>query len=69
MRAMSYYLIPVTTTQFDPAIQHLLRLLQGDRAALKRLVNAAIAKYPGKPAAWYLEKVTHDLERERGALR
>ncbi|MEH2261020.1 hypothetical protein [Nostoc sp.] len=43
----------------------LLRMLQGDNAAVDRLLRQQIETYPGKHFGWYLEKVTYDLERDR----
>jgi hypothetical protein len=49
----------------DHYISQILKLLHGDKVALKRLVYGAIARYPGHRAEWYLQKVLWDLQRDR----
>lgn len=43
----------------------LLTLLKGDVPAAKRLLLQQRRKNPGQSDNWYLEKVIHDLERDR----
>ncbi|OYD99816.1 hypothetical protein CDG79_38710 [Nostoc sp. 'Peltigera membranacea cyanobiont' 232] len=43
----------------------LLTLLKGDVATAKRLLAQQRRKSPGQSDNWYLEKVIHDLERDR----
>jgi hypothetical protein len=43
----------------------LLRLLHDDQAAAVRLFNHAQMKYPDRSINWCVEKVIHDLERDR----
>ncbi|MEH1981403.1 MAG: hypothetical protein V7L27_19405 [Nostoc sp.] len=43
----------------------LLTLLKGDVPAAKRLLIQQRRKKPGQTDNWYLEKVIHDLERDR----
>ncbi len=43
----------------------LLILLKGDVASAKRLLAQQRRKNPGQSDNWYLEKVIHDLERDR----
>ncbi|AKG21282.1 hypothetical protein IJ00_08185 [Calothrix sp. 336/3] len=43
----------------------LVRLLHGDSAAANRLVDAQRLKTPAKGEEWILEKVIHDLGRDR----
>jgi hypothetical protein len=43
----------------------LLVLLKGDVATAKRLLKQQRQKHPGRSDNWYLEKVIHDLERDR----
>ncbi|HIK15311.1 MAG TPA: hypothetical protein IGS53_08515 [Leptolyngbyaceae cyanobacterium M33_DOE_097] len=47
-------------------LNELVVLLNGDKQAVKRLVLAAMSRYPHHPAAWYVEKVMSDLTRDRG---
>jgi hypothetical protein len=43
----------------------LLTLLHGNVATAKRLLKYQRQLHPGKSDNWYLEKVIHDLERDR----
>lgn len=43
----------------------LLILVKGDVPTAKRLLAQQRRKHPGKSDNWYLEKVIHDLERDR----
>ncbi|AFY48893.1 hypothetical protein Nos7524_3090 [Nostoc sp. PCC 7524] len=43
----------------------LLTLLKGDVPTAKRLLAQQRRKNPGQSDNWYLEKVIHDLERDR----
>lgn len=45
--------------------QKLLRLLNGDVDAAKRLLKQQKQLHQGKSETWYLEKVIFDLERDR----
>lgn len=44
----------------------LVRLLNGDRTAADRLVQAMLLKHPDRSEDWCYEKVVFDLERDRG---
>lgn len=47
-------------------LQHeLIGLLRGDIATAKRLLKHQRRLHPGQSDNWYLEKVIHDLERDR----
>ena len=47
-------------------LQHdLLTLLRGDVPTAKRLLGQQRRLHPGKSDNWYLEKVIHDLQRDR----
>ena len=48
-----------------PLEKKLIRLLHGDKATAYRLLENARIKYKDKSENWYLEKVIHDLERDR----
>ena len=52
----------------DKMLARMVRLLHGDKAAVKRLVTAAMNRHPGKPSRWYVQKALWDLERDRGLL-
>jgi hypothetical protein len=45
--------------------QKLVNMLQGDIAAADRLLTLEYELHPGHSGSWYLEKVIHDLERDR----
>ncbi|MBO3460221.1 tetratricopeptide repeat protein [Aetokthonos hydrillicola Thurmond2011] len=45
--------------------QRLLRLVGGHWEIAQRLITQAKSYYPGMPEEWYIEKVIHDLERDR----
>jgi len=47
-------------------LNELVVLLNGDKQVVKRLVLAAMSRYPNHTAAWYVEKVISDLTRDRG---
>ncbi len=46
--------------------KRLLLLFNGDRRTANRLLNAAMARNPGKSIQWCAEKVIFDLQRDRG---
>jgi tetratricopeptide (TPR) repeat protein len=46
--------------------QRLLRLVGGYWEIAQRLIEQAKNYYPGMSEEWYIEKVIHDLERDRG---
>ncbi len=47
-------------------LQHqLIGMLRGDIATAKRLLKQQRQQHPGRSDNWYLEKVIHDLERDR----
>ncbi|MGE5657286.1 MAG: hypothetical protein ACM37W_11820 [Actinomycetota bacterium] len=45
--------------------QRLLRLLHGDKNAVRRLIEQAKSRNPGRSENWYYEKVISDLESDR----
>jgi tetratricopeptide (TPR) repeat protein len=45
--------------------QHLLKLLDGDRAKACRLLESSRSRNPSRSVHWYFEKTIHDLERDR----
>jgi hypothetical protein len=45
--------------------EELLGLLRWDVATAKRLLKRERGRNPGRSDNWYLEKVIHDLERDR----
>jgi hypothetical protein len=49
----------------DQQLQQLVTLMQGDRQAVKRLVQASITRHPNKSANWHLDTVKQQLERDR----
>jgi hypothetical protein len=54
------------TTTRDRLREQLLVLVNRDEALADRLIASAESQYPGHSEGWYLEKVIHDLERDRG---
>lgn len=51
---------------FKPQLKTILQMLNGDKDALKRLVDRVSQANPGRSAQWCLDKVQWDLERDRG---
>lgn len=44
--------------------RQLLRMLGGDKAAAKRLIDREKIRNPGHTEAWYLEKIIYYLQRD-----
>jgi len=49
----------------DALLDRLLVLLNHDKAAVRQLVNGAIARYPNQSSTWYLERVIFEVLQER----